>query len=178
VFKGEAPRDPSALRPGGKVSFDAPAGPIRVRVTTQNARGQKVDTSDLTDMIPDFSSAAPQITEPLMFRGRTPFEIGTIRKAAAPLPSATRLFSRTERLLVRFDVYGPGAMAPQVTMRLLTKAGLPLADLPAPTMISTTTYELEVSLAACSPPGDFILEFTAASGGEKTVKLVGIRVRG
>jgi len=176
VFKGDVARDPASLRPGGKITFDAPAGPIRVRVTSQNARGQKLDTSDITDIIPDFTATGPQITAPVMFRGRTPFEIGAIRKAETPQPTATRLFSRTERLLVRFDAYAPGA-PPQVTMRLMTKAGLPIADLPAPTMIAPGTFETEISLAACSPPGDFILEFTATSGTEKVVRLVGIRVK-
>ena len=177
LFKGDVPRDPAALRPSGKISFSAPAGPIRVRVTTVNTRGQKLDTSDITDIVPDFTSTGPQITAPVMYRGRTPFEIGTIRKAESPQPSATRLFSRTERLLVRFDVYAPGA-PPQVTLRLLTKAGAPLSDLPAPTMVSPAKFETEISLAACSPPGDFILELTATAGTEKVVKLIGIRVKG
>jgi len=178
VFKGDVPRDPAALRPSGRISFDAPAGPIRVQVTTQNARGQKLETSDITERIPDFSAAVPQITSPQVFRAQNAYQIGLIRKAESPVPAATRVFSRSERLLVRFDAYGPGGVPPQVTMRLLSSAGAPLSDLPAPTAVSGNTFESEFSLSTFSPPGDFILEFAATSGAEKTVKLVGVRIRG
>jgi len=178
VFKGDVPRDPTALRPAGKITFDAPAGPIRVRVTTINGRGQKLDVSDFTDLVPDFSTPGPTISSPQMFRASSPYQIGLIRKSESPLPSATRLFSRTERLLVRFDAYGPGGAPPQVTLRMLSRAGLPLGDLPTPTVLSGNTFEVDLSLATFSPPGDFILEFSAASETGKTVKLVGIRVKG
>lgn len=177
VFKGDVPRDPSSLRPAGKISFTAPAGSLRVRVTPQNGRSQKLDTTELTDVVPDYSAPGPIITAPQIFRARTPFEIGTIRKSLAPIPVATRLFSRTERLLVRFDAYGPTAAPPQVSLRLLSREGKPFADLPAPVLLSGNTFEVEVNLAVCSPPGDFILEFTAAAGSDKTVKLFAIRVK-
>ena len=175
VFKGDVPRDPTALRPAGKISFSAPAGSIRVRVTPQNSRGQKLDTTDLIDSVPDFSTPGPTLTAPQVFRGRTPFEIGTIRKAASPQPVATRLFSRAERLLVRFDAYSP--LPPQVSLRLLSREGKLLADLPAPTLLSGTTFEAEINLIVCSTDGDFILEFTATTGADKTVKLLAIRVK-
>ena len=178
VFKGDVPRDPSALRPAGKISFEAPAGPIRVRVTTVNSRGQKLDTSDITDMVPDFSSPGPTITAPLMFRGNTPYAITQIKKSDSPLPSATRLFVHAERILLRFDVYAPGTVPPQVSLRVLTRSGTPLTDLPAPTLLSGNTFESDISMATFTPPGDFILEITAATGAEKVVKLVGIRVKG
>jgi len=177
VFKGDVSRDFSALRPGGRTTFDAPAGPIRLTVATQNARGQLLDTSDLSDFIPDYSSTGPTITAPAMYRGRTPFDIATIRKAASPVPSATRLFSRSERLLVRFDVYGPDGQPLQVTMRVLTRAGVVLNDLPAPTLLSGHTFEADINLMNFNPPGDFILEVTAIAGTEKVVRLVGIRVK-
>jgi VWFA-related protein len=178
VFKGEVPRDPTALRPAGKVSFDAPAGPIRIRVTPMNARGQKLDTSDLIDAVPDFSTPATTITDPQMFRASSPYAIGQIRKTPSPLPSASRLFLHAERILVRFDVYAPGAAPPQVTLRVLSRAGTPLNDLPAPTLLSGHTFEADINLATFTPPGDFILEITAATGADKTVKLVAIRVKG
>ena len=178
VFKGDVPRDPSALRPAGKISFDAPAGPIRVRVTTVSSRGQKLDTSDVTDMVPDFSNPGPTITSPQMFRGNTPYAIAQIKKADSPLPAATRMFVHAERILMRFDVYAPGAVPPQVSMRVLTRAGTPLTDLPAPVLLTGSTFEADISMATFTPPGDFILEITAAAGTEKTIKLVGIRVKG
>jgi hypothetical protein len=65
-----------------------------------------------------------------------------------------------------------------VTLRVLSRAGTPLNDLPAPTLLSGHTFEADINLATFTPPGDFILEITAATGADKTVKLVAIRVKG
>ena len=42
------------------------------------------------------------------------------RRSASPLPAAARQFSRTERLLLRFDAYGPAGTTPAVTLRCST----------------------------------------------------------
>ena len=47
-----------------------------------------------------------------MFRARTAREFQTIAADAAAVPIAGREFSRTERLLIRFDAYGPGSEKP------------------------------------------------------------------
>jgi len=177
VFKAEVPRDPAALRPSGRISFPSPAGSIRIRVTPQNARGQKLDTIELSHSVPDYSSPTVTLTSPQIYRGRTAFDLNAIRKAASPIPSASRLFSRTERLIVRFDAFGAGTAPPAVKLRLLSREGKPLMDLPAPTLLSGNQFEAEINLNVCNPPGDFILEFTASSGTETSVTLVAIRVR-
>lgn len=177
VFRGPVPRDPTALRPSGKVTFAAPAGPIRVRVSSENARGQKLGTEDVTDRVPDFTGTGAIITAPQVFRARTARDIAVLRAATSPMPSATRQFSRTERLLVRFDAYGPAGTTPLVSLRLLNRAGDPLTALPAPTLTTGSTFEADLSLAAL-PPGDYLVEITAATGADKTARLLGIRVTG
>jgi hypothetical protein len=89
---------------------------------------------------------------------------------------AGRQFSRTERLLLRFDAYGPGGTALKVTLRLLNRNGEALATLPAPTA-TAATFEADVTLGQL-PPGDYLLEITAAAGETNATKLVGIRVTG
>jgi hypothetical protein len=65
------------------------------------------------------------IANPQVFRARTAFEVGTLRKSTTAVPIVTRMFSRTERLLMRFEVYGPGAAPPSVEMRLLNRWARP-----------------------------------------------------
>jgi hypothetical protein len=78
---------------------------------------------------------------------------------------------------MRFEVYGPGAAPPVVTMRLLNQVGEPKAPLAVPTSPGPNVFEADVSLASF-PPGDYLIEITASVGAEKTVKLIGIRVTG
>src|SRR4029079_13764587 len=75
VFRGAIPRDPAGLRPGGVVTFTAPAGAVRVKITAENARGLRVDTSDASVDVPDFTATGPQLTTPFIYRGRTARDI-------------------------------------------------------------------------------------------------------
>jgi hypothetical protein len=142
----------------------------------ENEKGQRLDTEDLSFQVEDFTAAGPIISAPLLFRGRTVREMTQVRGNAEAVPVASRQFSRTERLLLRFDAYGPGGSAPKVTLRLLNRNGEALASLPDPTATGTT-FEADVTLGQL-PPGDYLLEITAAAGETNTTRLLGIRVTG
>ena len=90
---------------------------------------------------------------------------------------ATRAFSRVERLLLRFDAYGPGGTVPAVTMRILNKSGASVATMPAPTKTTGNSFETEFTLGSF-PPGDYLLELSADPNGNGVKKLVAIRVTG
>jgi VWFA-related protein len=179
VYRGAITRDPGAVRPSGRVSFEAPAGPLRLRVVSENARGVRIDSEDVHEMVPDFTAPGANITSPAVFRARTAYEIRQLRTNAAALPSASRQFSRTETLLLRFDAYGPAGTTPDVSMRLLNRQGDPLTTLPAPARSADAhgSFEAEIPLAAL-PPGDYIIEIAAVTATDKSARLLGIRVTG
>ncbi|HYN06866.1 MAG TPA: VWA domain-containing protein [Vicinamibacterales bacterium] len=178
LFKGLVARDPQASRPGGAVTFQAPPGEIRARVVAENARGLRLDNAETTLSVPDFTTPGPTIATPIVFRGRTARDLQLIKAATAPVPAASRIFSRTERLLVRFDAYGPAGTTPAIVMRLLNRNGESMAALPAPTAgASPATFQVEVGLGAL-PPGDYLIEIAATSGSDTTRKLLAIRVTG
>jgi VWFA-related protein len=177
LFKGPVEPDPAAGRVAGRVSFDAPPGLVKFRLTTENASGQRIENEDATHEVPDFTGAHPIISTPVVYRARTAREITLLRSSTDALPAVTRQFSRTERLLVRFDAYGPAGTTPKVTIRLLNKVGESLATFPDPTLVSGSTFDVDVTLGAL-PPGDYLLEITAASATESTKKLLGIKITG
>jgi VWFA-related protein len=178
LFKGPIARDPQASRPGGAVTFQAPPGEVRARVVAENARGTRLDTAEATISVPDFTTPGPTIATPVVFRGRTARDLQLIKTATAPVPAASRIFSRTERLLVRFDAYGPAGTTPTIAMRLLNRNGESMASLPAPTAGATpATFQAEVGLGAL-PPGDYLIEISATAGSESTRRLLAIRVTG
>ena len=177
LFKGPVPRDPQALRPSGRVTFDAPAGAVQVSVIAENAKGMRLDRDETTLEVPDFTSAGPLITTPIVFRGRTARDMQQVRANAAPVPAATRIFSRTERLLVRFQAYGPGGTTPTITMRLLNSLGKVMAPLPAPTKLDNGGFESEIGLGALQP-SDYLIEIVADTGGTSTKALIAIRITG
>jgi VWFA-related protein len=177
MFTGPVVRDPSAQRPSGQVTFDAIPGPLRVRVVAENAAGRRIDADEVAFDVPDFTGTGPMISTPVVFRGRTARDLQQVRAGTGAVPAATRQFSRTERLLVRFGAYGPAATAPTVTMRLLNRSGEQVAPLPAPAATASGLHEAEVALGSF-PPGDYLIEIAAAAGAESTRTLLAIRVTG
>ena len=177
VYKGTLSGD-VAGRQAGKITFDTPPGTLKLRMVAQNVRGQRVDQEDFTYDVVDFTSARVQVSTPMLFRARTARDITQLRGGVAGVPEAGRQFSRTERLLMRFDAYGPAGSAPKVTLRLLNREGGHIAPLPDPGLVpSTSTYESELVLAPL-PPADYLFEISATIGDDTVRKLVAVKIVG
>jgi hypothetical protein len=177
VYKGTLSGD-TAGRQAGKITFDTPPGTLKLRMVAQNARGQRVDQEDFTYDVPDFTSARVQISTPLLFRARTARDIAQLRGGKEGLPESGRQFSRTERLLMRFDAYGPAGAAAKVSLRLLNREGGQIAPFPDPAVVpSTSTYESELVLAPL-PPAEYLLEISATIGEDTVKKLVALKIVG
>jgi VWFA-related protein len=175
LFKGVVPRVEGSAPAGGRVSFEAPAGSVRVQTVTENARGTRLDSDTVVLDIPAFKSEDPTISTPLLFRGRTVRDLQLVRASQAPMPAATRSFSRSERLLMRFEIYGPADPAPTVAMRLLNNQGNSMAAFPAPAKSPAGPYESEFGLSSF-PPGEYLIEITVTQGAKTARRLFAIRV--
>jgi hypothetical protein len=175
LFRGQVPVVETAMRVAGTVTFEAPPGSTRVRITVENSRGVRIDGEEAVLDVPDYTGTGVLISTPFLFHGRTNRDLQRIRDAEDPVPTAGRVFPRTERLMVRFDAYGPGGSPPEVTLALLNQGGDPLVDLPAPTVLSGNTFETVVGLGSL-PPGDYILAIGASAGDEVIRHLLPVRV--
>jgi VWFA-related protein len=175
LYSGTVEKDATAATPSGQVSFEAPAGTVKVRADLLHASGRRLQSTDVTIEVPDFSSTELQLTNPFVFRGRTARDLQQLRAQPAPLPTTVRAFSRVERLLLRFAAYGPGGSTPAVTMRVLNKQGDQMASMPAPTPTTDQVFESEFSLSAF-PPGEYLIEIVGTAGSATTKKLLAIRV--
>jgi VWFA-related protein len=177
VYRGVAERQDGTLLPAGRASFAAPPGTLQVSMVAEDREGVRIDADDLVYEVPDFASAPLAVSSPAVFRGRTARDIQNIRDADRPVPTATRAFSRTERLMLRFGTHGDRADAAQVAVTLLNSQGESMASLGVPNRGADGRYETVVPLGGL-PPGDFIIEIAATSGAESTRSLVAFRVTG
>jgi VWFA-related protein len=179
VFRGAVARRSETGRSNGAVTFDAPPGPLRVRVTPENARGLRLDTDEASLDVPDFSGTGPRISTPFLYRGRTARDLQQLRAAESPAPVVSAIFARAERVLIRFDALGAAGTAPALTMRLLNQRGDQLAALPPPVPRAGAGggFESEFGLGAF-PPGEYLVEIAAEQNGERVKSLVALRVTG
>jgi VWFA-related protein len=177
VYRGRAEReaDPTG-RVAGRVTFPSPPGAITLQLVAETADGDRLDADAREVVVPDFTSVAAAVTTPELFRARTARDIQQLKAAASPLPNTARLFSRTERLFVRFRVYVPGGVTPAPTLRLLNRNGDVMSTVPV-TVDPVRGVEGEFVLGGV-PPGDYMLEASSSSDADAARVLVAFRVTG
>ena len=162
---------------GGRVTFQAPPGPLQLRMSVEGAAGQVID-SDFRDLVvPDYAKAEPLLSVPALYRARTQRDVNLLNADANPRPSTAREFSRTERLHVRFQAYAPGGGTATPTARLLNRVGSRMADVPvrAATARSPADFEADIPLASL-PAGDYLLEVALPGEQAPAKQLVAFRV--
>jgi VWFA-related protein len=156
-------------------SFPAPAGSLKVTVTVENTAGEVIDRDVRSVDVPDPAAPVLSISSPTVFRTQNARELRMDRGPSA-LPFPGREFLHTDRVLIRFGVYGGAATTAKVTAKILSQWGKDLTELTL-TRVSPddTQYELDLPLGSVAR-GDFVLAFTATTGAETTRAFVPIRV--
>ena len=162
---------------GGRITFQAPPGPVQLRMTVEGAAGQTLD-SDFRDLVvPDYAKAEPLLSVPALFRARTQRDVNLLAADANPRPTTAREFSRTERLHVRFQAYAPGGGEAAPTARLLNRGGGRMADVTVKPAASRGPSEFEADVPLANlPAGDYLLEVALPGDPAPVKQLVAFRV--
>jgi hypothetical protein len=152
--------------------FDAPPGQLELRLTVEGADGGGVLDSEIRTLaVPDLTAPDAAISTPRVYRARTALEFRTIAADPTAVPVIAREFSRTERLLIRFDVYGNGA----ATAALLNRSGDKMADVPVAAAPSGGTHQIDLSLSSVAT-GEYLVAITVKGATGETQDLVPLRV--
>ena len=152
---------------GARVTFEAPPGPMQLRLSVEGADAQVLDSENRELTVPDLTSTI--FGTPAIYRARTARDIQQFRANRDAAPTAVREFLRTDRLLLRVPAYASGAVA----AKILNRAGQAMSEVPV-TMEGTEAV-FEVPLASM-PSGEYILEISAA--GTDVKELVAFRISG
>ena len=180
IFRGAAPDQPAPSSSAGqapqRLVFDAPPGKLELRVTVHDATsGGTLDQEVKTIEVPDLTAVRAALSTPRVFRARTMREYQTLAADATAAPNAAREFSRTERLLIRFDAYAAGGEQVQPTAVMLNRAGSKMTDVPVTVAQAGGTHQINLSLAAI-PAGEYLVEITVNSASGEAKELVPFRV--
>lgn len=172
---GTSPTTASAPRRGAVV-FEAPPGSMQLRVTVENDTGGMLDSERREILVPDFTGADVVLSTPWLMRALTAREFQATRMDPEAVPTAARDFSRRERLLIRFEIYGPGATLPGASARLLNRDGQPMMDLPLePPAGETRYFQGDVPISSLAP-GEYLIEIGGSGLGGATRQLVAIKI--
>jgi len=158
-----------------KLTFELPPGKVQIRMAVEGTGAETLDSEVREITVPDLTAPQTFIGTPSVFRARTAREAQTIKSDAEAVPTAGREFRRSDRLLLKVPIHGPGVQAPTVTARLLNRTGQPISDLPVATPPASNQALVEVALAALAPT-EYVIEVTVTGAGSDAKELVGFRV--
>jgi hypothetical protein len=158
------------------VVFDAPPGKLQLRMSVEGTRAQVLDTDTREVDVPDLTAPQVTLTTPAVYSARTARDFRTLMADPDAVPTADREFSRTERLLIRFDAYGPGYTVPAVTARLLNRTGQPMTDLTAqPGEKYPQEHAIDLPLAGLAA-GEYLIEIKAKGEAGEATEMIAIRI--
>jgi hypothetical protein len=178
-FRGRLPDAAASSAPTSpsKVSFEVPPGKMQLRVAVEGANAELLDSEVREIDVPDMTAARVMGTA-AVYRARTLPEYQKMKGDPQAVPTASREFSRTDRIFIRVAAYAAGAPTPAVTARLLNRTGQAMSDLAvASAPDAADLRDIELSLASL-PPGEYLVEITVAAEGEPLKQLVGFRMTG
>ena len=171
-----SPAAPAAASGSGtgpqRLQFDAPPGALELRLSVEGVgAGGVLDSEIRTITIPDLTAPDAALSTPRVHRARTALDFRTISTDAGAMPAIARDFSRSERLLIRFDVYGNATP----TALLMNRNGQKMADIPVAAASVGGTHQIDMSLAAIAT-GEYLIEITVKGATGEVKELIPLRV--
>jgi VWFA-related protein len=157
-----------------RVSFDAGAGALEVRITVADREGGTIDRETRVVDVPDYAKPVASLGTLKFYRARTAREFQTFATDADAIPIAVREFARTDRLLIRFDVYGPEGPTSSTGAAILNRAGRKMFDVPVGPATAGASHQIDLTLSPL-PVGEYVLEVATVPDGPK--QLAAFRIR-
>ncbi|HXD73584.1 MAG TPA: hypothetical protein VN628_07605, partial [Vicinamibacterales bacterium] len=148
-----------SVRDHASVVFDVPPGRVTLTSAVQDSALQTID-HDIRDVLVRDLKGPVVLGTPEVFRARTAKDLRELREETAPVPVASRDFSRAESLVIRVPAYG-GAQPPAVGATLVSPAGQQMRQLTIeqPTA-SAPNARIDLPLAGL-PPGQYRVDIAA-----------------
>ena len=174
--RGTGRRAAAAESGDASVQFEAAPGPLQLSLAVEDAAGDVIERDRRTVEIPDFTGTDLVLSTPSFVRARNEMEWKAVVDDVDVVPTASREFRRTERILIRFEAYAAGDARPEVKARLLNRGGQPMHPLDVRAAESGRPYQVDLRPAHL-PPGDYVIELSASSPTDEVTQLVAFRLR-
>lgn len=156
-------------------TFEADPGKLNLSVAIEGEDGDVIDRDRLQVNVPDLTSPDLVLSTPAFIRARNYMHWRELVDDWDAVPSASREFRRTERLLLRFDAYGPGMVIPDVSAHLLNRAGERMFPLTVQPSQDGHPNQVNVQVASL-PPGDYVVELLVTTPDDELTELVAFRL--
>jgi VWFA-related protein len=124
---------------GTLASFALPAGAAALKITAYGKDSAVIDRWTQALNVPDYRRQPIALSTPRFLIARSAFEARALEKAAAPTPTASRRFRRTDRLYIDLACRGPEGEPVVLTASLTNREGRRLVGLEVPSLVNGRT---------------------------------------
>jgi VWFA-related protein len=170
------PRETAGL--ADRAEFDAPAGRVQLDMIVLGERGEKLDEDTRDLEVPALKGPTMVLLPPVVLATRSAKEFHEVSADEDAVPTPSREFRRTDRLLIRVPAYEPGGQAARVTVRLLNRVGQQVQQLDAVGGAAATgVTQFDLPLAPLAP-GEYYLQLTASGSAGTSEQRVSFRITG
>jgi len=156
-------------------TFEAEPGGMQLRVAVEGENGEILDRDRDEIDVPDFTGASLELSTPAFFRARNALHWRKLVEDWDAVPSVSRDFRRTERLLLRFETYAPGVTVPSVEAWLLNRGGDQMYPLIVQSDGDGRRQQVDIRPVGL-PPGEYVVELKATALDEEIIRLVAFRL--
>ena len=144
---------------------------MSIQRTLLDADGAAADRETSTFDVPPFVGSLSMST-PVLLRARNGLELRSLSTGAAAVPHAGHVFDRTDRLVVRFSLFGSAAADATITANLLSRTGMALSALPLASVADRPgEYLVQFPMSSVSR-GDYLIAIEASHGDDHAKALV------
>lgn len=149
--------------------------PVLFKIGIKAADGEILDRVDQRVVVPAFDVATGlTLSTPRLLRARSPLEARALAEGETPVPAASRLFRKTDRVDVEVHAHAPEGMVPQLVAQIQNVKGERLIDL---TLRSQAGGVARVTLPLTSlPVGTYIVSLEAQLGEKTAQERVAFRI--
>ena len=173
--RGTRRRAASATPAVTRVVFEVEPGTMQLSMAVEGETGEVLDRDRDEIDIPDYTSTDLELSTPSFVRARNHLEWKALIDDWEAVPTASREFRRTERLLLRFEAYATGTETPDVRARLLNRGGDLIHPLDIQPAENGHPYQVDL-VPAHLPPGEYVIELDATTPTSEITKLIAFRL--
>jgi hypothetical protein len=163
---------------GDRVLLPVAPGRVQLDMSIRSIDGAVLDTSAIDVQVPAPRGDGPVLLQPQIVRARTARDFRVLSATADAPPTPSRVFSRTERLLVRVPAYNPDGAPVTTSAAVSNIRGQTIRALePIPGAAPNAAPQFDLPLAFLAP-GDYGIEVKATSPTGTTRQLIRFRLTG
>ena len=158
-----------------RVEFDVNPGKMHMSLAIEGDAGEVLDRDRDELVIPDFTAPDVVFSTPAFVRARNAMEFTEMSEDWTLPPTAARNFRRTDQLLLRFEVYAPGDVEPEIEARLLNRRGDVMFPLPVNPAADGQPHQVKL-VPSFLAPGEYLIELLAVTSNSEATELVAFRL--